>query len=103
MSFLVLILTGALAIFNWYVEYELPTWVHGLQCDGSESTLLKCSITTGGSCPVSSDASVICPGKYSILLVFVVKNVILCDSSSRFYLLQLYKWQCEIGGWFNSS
>ena len=62
---LVLILIGALAITNWYIEYELPTLVRGLQCNGSESTVLSCSMNNDGSCRTSSDASVICPGTYT--------------------------------------
>ena len=63
---LFLILIGALATTNWYVEYELLTLVRGLQCDGNESTLLDCSrsLTSDGSCSASSDASAICPGTY---------------------------------------
>lgn len=61
---LVFIFTGALAVTRWYVEYELPSLVLGLQCDGSESAVLNCStsLTGGRSCSASSDASVICPG-----------------------------------------
>ena len=61
-SFLILI--GALATTNWYVEYELLTLVRGLQCSGNESAVLDCStsLTSNSSCSASSDASVICPG-----------------------------------------
>ena len=62
---LVPISIGALAVTRWYFEYELPSLVRGLQCDGNESTVLNCSMTNDGSCPASSDASVICPGKYA--------------------------------------
>ena len=61
---LVFIFIGALAVTRWYVEYELPSLVRGLQCDGNESAVLNCntSLTGDSSCSASSDASVICPG-----------------------------------------
>jgi len=59
---LVLILIGALAVINWYIEIELPTLVRGLQCNGEESNVLNCSMSNDDSCRTSSDASVICPG-----------------------------------------
>ena len=68
---LVFIFIGALAVTGWYVEYELPSLVRGLQCDGNERAVLNCStsLTSGGSCSASSDASVICPGMYAFYYI----------------------------------
>ena len=75
---LVFIFIGALAVTRWYVEYELPTLVHGLQCDGNESAVLNCStsLTSDGSCSTSSDASVICPGTYAFYYNYIVDREI---------------------------
>ena len=103
-AILVLILIGALAIINWYIEDELPTLVRGLQCSGSESSVLNCSMNNDGSCPTSSDASVICPGTYVFNYTYFtdwIHNY--CNFSSNFYLLQLHGWWCEIGEWLEPS
>ena len=66
--FIWLFITGALAVKQIYTNYELPTSVYGLHCDGNESFIFNCSYDTlpetGSKClqGYNYDASVFCMG-----------------------------------------
>lgn len=55
---------GAIAYLNsWNNEYDLLTFLTGLNCNGSEQHLLNCPIDINApACPTNGDANVICPG-----------------------------------------
>ena len=60
---------GAMAMKHLYTNYEWPTLVYGLHCDGNESSIWECSSNSSGIGSICHkgyhyDASVYCMGMF---------------------------------------
>ena len=59
-------LLGAVAATNGYIVTTIPTNIDAVNCVGTETSILDCTIKYGGvssTCEQSADAGIICQGK----------------------------------------
>ena len=58
-----LFLKGSIAVTgSWYSGYSNPTFLTGLECNGTESDIFHCQLDENAPVCSTSSASVICPG-----------------------------------------
>ena len=59
------IVIGSIAVTqHWYYDYSNPTFLTGLECNGTEDTIFDCKLNeTAPVCSTyTSSANVVCPG-----------------------------------------